>query len=136
MSVSPSRLAVAAVALLGAVNLARGAIHLFAPDGGAASIAGLDLSGAPQTILFLFASLGVGQIALGLADAAAAWRWHGFVTPLLLIHTVQAGLGVFVLFVFKPPPTEVPGQWFNLAVLIALVLVAALEMLRIRRHAV
>jgi len=135
VSVSPSRLAIATVALLGAVNLVRGAIHLFAPDGGAASIAGLELAGAPQTILFLFATLGVGQIALGLADAAAAWRWHGFVVPLLFIHVVQAGLGVFVLFLFKPPPTPVPGQWFNLAVLVAVVAVALIEMLRLRRHA-
>ena len=133
MSVSPSRLAVAAVALLGAVNLARGAIHLFAPDGGAASIAGLDLSGAPQTILFLFASLGVGQIALGLVDMAAAWRWRRFVRPLLAIHLVQLALAVVALFAIKPPPVFVPGQWFNLALFVLIAVIAGREFLTARR---
>ena len=133
MSVSPSRLAVAAVALLGAVNLARGAIHLFAPDGGAASIAGLDLSGAPQTILFLFASLGVGQIALGLVDMAAAWRWRSFVRPLLAIHLVQLALAVVALFAIKPPPVFVPGQWFNLALFVLIAVIAGREFLTARR---
>jgi hypothetical protein len=125
----PSRVAVLAVAVLGAVNLSRGAIHLFAPDGGAASIAGLDLSGAPQTILFLFAALGAGQISFGLVDLAAAARYQGFVRPLIVIHAVQGALTALV-FAMKPPPVLVPGQMFNL-VLFALVLaVCAYEFAR------
>lgn len=126
---APSRPALAAIALLGAINLGRGAIHVFAPDSGAHSIAGLAIDGAPQTIIFLLASVGVGQIGLGLIDVAAAWRWRDFVRPLLVVHVVQAGLGVFTLFVLKPPPTEVPGQWFNLILLVAITAVAAYEFL-------
>lgn len=131
---APSAIALLAIGTLGAVNLVRGSIHLFAPDSGAHSIAGLDISGAPQTIIFLLASVGIGQIGLALVDFAAAWRWQGSVRPLLAIHLVQTGLGVFSLFVLKPPPTGVPGQWFNLGLLIVLAMIAAFEFLRGRRH--
>lgn len=134
MTARTSLLAVLAVSALGAINLVRGSIHVFAPDGGAVSIAGLDIGGAPQTILFLFASIGVGQIGLGLVDAAAVLRWRRFVTPLVFIHLAQTALGVFVLFVLKPPPTEVPGQWFNLGLLAALAAIALLEGVRMARR--
>ena len=134
MTGAPSRLAVATVAALGAVNLIRGGIHVFAPDGGAASIAGLDIDAAPQTIVFLFASLGTGQMALGLVDLAAVLRWRAFVTPLLFIHVAQLALGVFVIFLFKPPPVVVPGQWFNFALLIAVGAVAVRETVWVSRH--
>lgn len=133
MNAAPSRLALAAVVMLGLVNLVRGAIHLLAPDGGAASIAGLDLAPAPQTILFLFATLGVGQITLGLVDLAAAWRWRSFVPPLLAIHAVQLAIGVLAMFVLKPPPVAVPGQWFNLALFVVILTIAAREFLKVRR---
>ncbi len=44
---------------LGALNLARDSIHLFASDGGAAQIAGIDLSGERAVIVFLFAVMGL-----------------------------------------------------------------------------
>ncbi len=135
MTERPSALALGAIGLLGLVNLGRGAIHVLAPDSGAASIAGLDLSGARATIVFLLASVGVGQIGLGLIDLAAVARWHAFVRPLLAVHVLQAALGALVLFVLKPPPTPVPGQWFNLALLVVLAAIAAVEFFRARRHA-
>lgn len=133
MNGAPSRLALAAVALIGAINLVRGGIHLFAPDGGAVSIAGLDISPAPQTILFLFASLGAGQIAFGLADLAAVWRWRSFVLPLLAIHAIQLALAMLALFVLKPPPIFVPGQWFNLALFAVVLAVTSREFLAAKR---
>ncbi len=44
---------------LGALNLARGSIHLFASDGGAGQIAGIDLSRERAVIVFLFAVMGL-----------------------------------------------------------------------------
>ena len=54
--------------LMSLINLGRGAIHAFAPDGGAGSIAGLDLTHDRQTILSLFAVLGLGQMVKGAAQ--------------------------------------------------------------------
>ncbi len=131
---TPSRLAVVAVGLLGLVNLGRGSIHLFAPDGGAGTIAGLDLSSNAPTILFLFATLGAGQIAMGLVDLTAAARARSFVRPLLAIHVAQGALVAYA-FLVKPPPVVVPGQWFNLALFAALALVAVHEFVRKDGHA-
>lgn len=108
---NPSRIAVAALALMGAVNLVRGAIHLFAPDGGLTAIAGLDLSAARETVLFFIGAVGIGQITLGLVDLLAVLRHRAFVTPLLVAHVVGLALGVFLFLVWRPLPVVVPGQY-------------------------
>lgn len=133
MMAVPSRLTVIALGLLGLVNLGRGGIHLFAPDGGAVSIAGLDISPAPEAILFLFATLGVGQIAMGLIDLAVATRFRAFAPTLLVIHVIQLALAVLAIYLLKPPPVPVPGQVFNLAIFVLLTALAAYEFLRGRR---
>ena len=51
------------------MNLARGGVHAFSPDGGAGTIAGLDLTTSAATIIPLFALIGVNQIVIGLFEA-------------------------------------------------------------------
>jgi hypothetical protein len=46
------------LALHGVMKLVRGSIHVFKDDGGAASIAGIDLSQNGEVILALFAAMG------------------------------------------------------------------------------
>lgn len=111
MRANPTRLALAAVGLLGLVNLVRGSIHLFAPDGGLTAIAGLDLSAARQTILFFIGAVGVGQITLGLVDFLVVIRHREAVFPLLLVHLAGMALGLFLFFVLRPLPVAVPGQY-------------------------
>jgi hypothetical protein len=120
--VEPSRLSLAVIALFGLINLGRGSIHMFAPDGGLEMIAGLDISAAPQIILSFIAAVGAGQLTFALVDFAAAVRFRTFVRPLLLIHTAQQALTVFLLFVWRPLPHDVPGQW---GALVALVIVGS-----------
>ena len=113
----PSRLAIAALGLMALVNLGRGSIHLFAPDGGLTSIAGLDLSNARETILFFIGAVGVGQITLGAVDLLVALRYRSMVLPLLIIHVLGLSLGVFHFF-WRPLPVTVPGFYgavFSLA---------------------
>ncbi len=62
------------VALIGMLNLFRGSIHTFLPDGGAGVIAGFDLSHSRQTIVFLFAVMGIEQLSLGVVDLISAFR--------------------------------------------------------------
>jgi hypothetical protein len=125
--VQPSRLSLAVIALLGLINLGRGSIHMFAPDGGLETIAGLDISAAPQIILSFIAAVGAGQLTFALVDFAAAVRFRTFVRPLLLIHTAQQALTVFLLFVWRPLPHDVPGQWGALAALVIIGFFTALE---------
>jgi hypothetical protein len=125
--VQPSRLSLAVVAILGLINLGRGSIHMFAPDGGLEMIAGLDISTAPQILLSFIAAVGAGQLSFALVDFAAVVRFRTFVRPLLLIHTAQQILTVFLLFVWRPLPHDVPGQWGALAALVIIGFFTALE---------
>lgn len=111
MNQAPSKLAVAAIGLLGLINLVRGAIHLFAPDGGLTDIAGLDLSAGRDTILFFIGAVGTGQIAFGAVDLTVAARYRAMVLPLLLVHLAELALGLLLFFVVRPLPKAVPGQY-------------------------
>lgn len=123
----PSPASLALIAILGAINFARGGIHVFAPDGGLQMIAGLDTTTAPALALTLIASVGAGQIAFGLVDIAAVVRYRAFVRPLLLIHLAQSALAVFLLFVWRPFAHDVPGQWGALAAFVVIGFFTALE---------
>jgi hypothetical protein len=121
---------IAVIVLLGLINLGRGAIHMFAPDGGLEMIAGLDISQSTQIVLTFIASVGAGQLTMALVDFAAVLFYRPFVRPLLLIHVAQQALAVFLLFVWRPLPHDVPGQWGALAGLVVIGFFAALELSR------
>jgi hypothetical protein len=119
---------------MGAINLGRGAIHAFAPDGGAHSIAGLDLGDDSATILALFAMLGLEQIVLGLFEIYAVLRAPRFITLLLALQTITTAVSLINLYAWRPFPVIVPGQPVNVA-LFALQLVALVIALTARRPA-
>lgn len=103
------RVARIAILMLGLVNLVRGAIHVFAPHGGAESIAGFDLSQATELIVFLFAVMGLHQLSLGCVDLLAGLRFRALVVPLLWFHTLQQTASVAMLLLWKAPPGRPPG---------------------------
>ncbi|HWA64140.1 MAG TPA: hypothetical protein VG939_22420 [Caulobacteraceae bacterium] len=105
------------LALMALVNLVRGGVHAFAPDGGAHSIAGLDLAAGSQTILSLFATLGVGQIVRGLAQAYVLARRRDLVALFLAIQAADTLAAMAALYLWRPLPVTVPGQPANLALL-------------------
>jgi hypothetical protein len=124
---NPSTLSLAVIGLLGLINIYRGGIHLFAPDGGLDMIAGLDMGTSAAIVLTFIGAVGAEQLTMAAVDLAAVAFFRPFVRPLLLIHTAQAGLAVFLLFVWRPLPHEVPGRWGALGALVVIGLVAALE---------
>ena len=69
--------------VLAVLTILPGAIHTFLPDGGAGTIAGLDLSTNRRTVVGLFAWAGATQIALGIVMLVVALRYRSLV-PLLL----------------------------------------------------
>ena len=118
----------AVLALMALINLARGSVHAFSADGGAHSIAGLDLTNGGQTILSLFAVIGLHQVALGLLELyVIAWRRDLLVVALgyQLLLTIS---GVVNLYLYRTLPVPVPGAPFNagLLVIIAIAFVIAL----------
>jgi hypothetical protein len=109
-------------------NFGRGLIHAFAPDGGAHSIAGLDLSTARQTILSLFALMGFHQLVAGGFQLYVLALRRDLVLLALVLQTVETLLGVVNLYFYRTFPVAVPGAHFNAAVLAVLavaVLIAA-----------
>ncbi|MGC1678923.1 MAG: hypothetical protein WA740_15455 [Candidatus Binataceae bacterium] len=109
-------------------NFSRGSIHAFAPDGGAHSIAGLDLSTARQTILSLFALMGFHQFVTGGFQLYVLALRRDLVLLALVLQTMETLLGVVNLYFYRTLPVAVPGAPFNAAVLVVLavaVLIAA-----------
>ena len=124
----PSRAAIAVLGLLGAVNLVRGSIHLFAPDGGLTDIAGLDLGQARDITLFFIGAVGIGQLALGAVDLLVATRFRLMAVPLLAVHLCEFGLGLFLFFLWRPLPHAVPGQYGAVFSFVAVGLITAWEL--------
>jgi hypothetical protein len=79
------RLPVYVFALIAIISAVRSCIHLLAPDGGAGSIAGMDLTviGA-EGIVFAFALWGSSQLIYALIQLLVAFRYRSFV-PLMYV---------------------------------------------------
>ena len=109
--------------LIGILNLGRGSIHVFRSDGGAASIAGIDLTQNGEVILTLFASMGLTQILLGVIDLAVGLRFRALAPLLLGYHLLQQIGAAIIVWWWRPLPVEAPGK-FGAVVLIPVVAVA------------
>jgi hypothetical protein len=121
------------LALMMLTNFGRGLIHAFAPDGGAHSIAGLDLSNARQTILSLFAVMGFHQLVAGGFQLYVLAFRRDLILLALILQTVETLLGVVNLYFYRTLPVAVPGAPFNAAVLVVLA-IAILMAARDERH--
>jgi hypothetical protein len=83
--------------LVAIVSTVRSCIHLLAPDGGAGSIAGMDLSvaGAPG-IIFSFALWGSTQLIYALIQLAVAFRYRSLVPFMYVLLFIEALLRMLV----------------------------------------
>ena len=96
--------------VLAVISTARSCIHLLAPDGGAGSIAGMDLSVAgADGIVFAFALWGSAQLIYALIQLAVAFRYRSlvpFMYTLLILETLLrmlVGHMKPVIFAHTPP---------------------------------
>jgi hypothetical protein len=121
------------LALLGALNLGRGSIHLFAEDGGAGRIAGIDLAQGGEVIVMLFAAMGLTQILLGIVDLGVALRFRALVPVVLLFHGVQQIGVVWIVWFYKPLSVPAPGK-YGAVVLLPLVALAFWDGVRRRKQ--
>lgn len=103
-------------ALYAILSTARSCIHIFSPDGGAGSIAGLDLtvSGA-DGILFAFALWGSSQLLLSIIQLIVVIRYRALVPLMYLMLILEILLRQLVGFL-KPvtfahtPPGAIGNQ--------------------------
>jgi hypothetical protein len=85
------------------LTIVPGLIHTFLPDGGAGSIAGLDLGTNPRTVIGLFAWAGATQIALGIVMLAVSLRYRSLVPLLLGVVLLERTLHALDGWVLKGP---------------------------------
>ena len=95
---------IAVVGLFALNNLARGGVHLFAADGGAASVGGLDLASGGAVIVSLFAAIGAMQMIVGAFELFVLTRRRDLMVVALGLQTALSVAGVLVLQVWKPLP--------------------------------
>lgn len=84
-----SRYAAWFLALYGVALIVPGMIHSFLPDGGAGTIAGLDLSHNPTMIFGMFAWAGATQIVHGIVTLVIALRYRTLVPLFLLMCLIE-----------------------------------------------
>ncbi len=110
------------------VGTGRSLIHIFAPDGGAHSIAGLDVNvDGGANIIAIFAQWGAIQLILAIFYWLAILRYR-FLTPfmlsiVLLEQLFRIGTGLLKNFeVTDAPPGEIGSYLFLPLALLALIL--------------
>ena len=105
------------------MNLFRGSAHFFLPDGGSILIAGLDIGSGDQKqiIITLFASFGADQIIWGALQFYVLFYAKKMITVILIFTTILAGMGVSILYIFKPLPIIVPGH-SNIYIFVVLII--------------
>lgn len=103
-------------ALYAILSVVRSCIHIFAPDGGAGSIAGMDLSVAgADGIIFAWALWGSSQLILALIQLLVVFRYRSLVPFMYLLLAIEVLLRKLVGHM-KPvtfahtPPGEIGNQ--------------------------
>jgi hypothetical protein len=87
---------------LAPIILIRSIIHLFASDGGAGSIAGLDLSFGTENIIFAFGLWGLSQVLYALIQLLVAIRYKSLI-PLFYLMFILEIVGRIFIGISKPP---------------------------------
>ncbi len=102
------------------LTIGRSCVHIFAPDGGAQSIATIPLdsmsSEAVSGIVFIFSVWGLSQLLLGCIYIVSLWRYRTLL-PLLYLLLIVEYAGRFLLGTWKPLITieTPPGATANFA---------------------
>lgn len=98
-----ARSAAAFLGLAAVLTLIPALIHSFLPDGGAQTIAGLDLGSRRDLVIGVFRWEGATQLALGAAMLVVALRYRPLTPFFLLLVVVERGLMALQGWVLSPP---------------------------------
>jgi hypothetical protein len=108
-SIRGMKLPVYVFTLIAIVSTIRSFIHVLAPDGGAGSIAGMDLSAGAPGIIFAFGLWGSAQLIYAVIQLVVAFRYRSlvpFMYVLLMLETLLRELVGHLkpaTFVHRPP---------------------------------
>jgi hypothetical protein len=116
--------------LIAVIGLVRSCIHIFSPDGGAGSIAGMDLTGSgANEVIFAFALWGSAQFIYALLQWVVILRYRSLV-PLMWIVQFLETLGRMLVGSIKPVTfaQAPPGAYQNYVYLVLAVLMVILSL--------
>lgn len=102
------RIALWVYMLLAVTSTIRSLIHIILPDGGAGSIAGLDLSAGEANILFSFGLWGVSQLVYAILQLLAAFRYRNLVPLMYAILLLETAGRMWVGYAKPPVITHTP----------------------------
>lgn len=102
--------------IYGAVGMVAGMIHSFAPDGGAGSIAGIDLSQNGARTIALFAWAGATQLVHAFTNLIIGLRYRTLVPLMLAINLAERFLLAWSAWVVHAPVSghHPPGHYGTL----------------------
>ena len=120
------------LAVLGVLTIVPGCIHEFLPDGGAGSIAGIDLGPCGPIVIALFAWAGATQIALGGMMLLVGLRQRTLVPATLALVLLERSLHALNGWVLKNGSGHHPPEHYAVLVLVPLLVVALAASLRTR----
>jgi hypothetical protein len=125
-----SKLPFYALIVIAIVGTVRSLIHIFSPDGGAGSIAGMDLSAdGAGGVIFAFALWGSAQLVYALFQWLVIFRYRSLVPLMWAVQAIEIVLRMLVghlkpvTFAHTPP-----GQIGNYIILPLAVLMLALSL--------
>jgi hypothetical protein len=104
-----SRIPLYVLGVTAAMGTVRSLIHMFAPDGGAGTIAGMDLSQGAANVAFSFALWGSAQLVYAALQWLVLLRYRSLVPLMWLVQLVETLLRVVVghmkpvVFAHTPP---------------------------------
>ncbi len=126
-----SVLAIAFLWLQIALNAFRGFVHVFWPDSGAGSIAGIDLAQNGAPVISLLAAVGLDQLAWGALELGAVTRYRRWIPTVLTFLLAKQVSSAWLLWLWKPLGVEAPGK---LGALVGVPLVALALWLSLRER--
>ncbi|HEX5264451.1 MAG TPA: hypothetical protein VFW13_13040, partial [Phenylobacterium sp.] len=120
------------LALLALLTLGPGLIHSFLPDGGAGTIAGLDMGDKRDVVIGVFRWEGATQLALGLALLAVSLRYRTLTPLFLALVLLEQVLVALQGWVFAPPANNhhPPAHYGALVVIVLSAIFLALSLRR------
>ena len=120
--------------LVTAVTLWRSQHHLFAPDGGAQSIATIPLDdysvAASSAIIGVFAYWGLSQLIIGILYLIASIRYKALIPLLYLLGVIEYAVRAFIAGGYKPIETvgDAPGAVANIPFIIVFAVMLVLSL--------
>ena len=108
--------------LLTIVTIARSLVHMFAPDGGAQSIATIPLdsftSNGADAVILIFAYWGLSQLIIGMIYVVVLWRYKALIPLMYLLMVIEYGMRI-ILGTLKPMVTigTAPGAIGNFIII-------------------